>query len=334
MDARAAPRKIGLLLLPQFFCSELGLITEPLVFANWLVQRTLFEWTTLSLDGHPVAASNGIQVAVDGAIANDQEFFAVFVLAGFESKTYANDKRAKDWLRRQSLFGAALAGVQMGSEILAAAGLLSGCRAAVHWDNLEGFRELYPKVDAKAELFAIEPRRLTCAGVTSVTDMMLHWLNELVGTDLVREVSQHMLVTKTRPATESQLSVALESGDSASPQVLEAITIMQRTLEDPICCDEIARMVGLSRRQLERHFKQYTTMAPQKYYIHLRLSKAHRLLQQTNLSVAQVSACTGFDSLEHFSRVYRQKFGRPPSTDRLQSTAAPVMRQIKTFVRK
>jgi AraC family carnitine catabolism transcriptional activator len=57
------------------------------------------------------------------------------------------------------------------------------------------------------------------------------------------------------------------------------------------------------------------------------LAKAHSLLQQTQLSVAQVAACSGFGSLEHFSRTYRARFGCPPSEDRSQVFTAPVMRQ-------
>jgi len=59
----------------------------------------------------------------------------------------------------------------------------------------------------------------------------------------------------------------------------------------------------------------------------MRLIRAHNLLQQTQMSVAQVAACSGFGSLEHFSRTYRARFGCPPSEDRRQAWSAPVMRQ-------
>ena len=59
----------------------------------------------------------------------------------------------------------------------------------------------------------------------------------------------------------------------------------------------------------------------------MRLIRAHNPLQQTQMSVAQVAACSGFGSLEHFSRTYRARFGCPPSEDRRQAWSAPVMRQ-------
>lgn len=48
--------------------------------------------------------------------------------------------------------------------MLAAASLLDGRPAAVHWDNLEGFQEAYPNVKATTQLYTIEPRLITCAG--------------------------------------------------------------------------------------------------------------------------------------------------------------------------
>jgi AraC family carnitine catabolism transcriptional activator len=63
-----------------------------------------------------------------------------------------------------------------------------------------------------------------------------------------------------------------------------------------------------------------------RHYLLQRLAKAHKLLQQTDLSVTEVAVSAGFTSLEHFSRVYRQTFGVSPSGDRQQLTSAPVLR--------
>jgi AraC family carnitine catabolism transcriptional activator len=336
ISPKAAPaaRKVGLLLIPQFSNLGLALVMEPLVLANWLMQRKLFEWTTLSVDGDPVVGTHGMHVPVDAALSDDMEFSAVFVIASFEAKRYAKNRKIKNWLRRQAAFGAELAGIETGAEILAAAGLLDGYSAAIHWDNLEGFQELYPNVNAKDQFYTIERRRLTCAGATSTLDMMLQWIGEREGADLAHEVSQHMQYTQVRYPTDSLLSNANKRPGEASRHVQAAINLMQETVGDPVSCDEIATRVGLSRRQLERLFQHYTSLAPLKYYINLRLARAHKLLQQTDLSVAQVAVGAGYSSLEHFSRVYRDKFGCPPRADRLQSVQAPVMRQAVSPARK
>ena len=102
---------------------------------------------------------------------------------------------------------------------------------------------------------------------------------------------------------------------------------MQQQIDEPLTCSEIAERVGLSQRQLQRHFQQSFGTTMQRHYVTMRLAVAHKLLQQTDLPVTEIAVSTGFASLENFSRVYRACFGRPPSTDRRQSTEAPVFRQ-------
>ncbi len=92
---------------------------------------------------------------------------------------------------------------------------------------------------------------------------------------------------------------------------------------------EIAARIGLSQRQLQRHFRLHLGTTPTRHYTLVRLSKAHKLLQQTDLPVTEIAVGCGFASLENFSRVYRSLFGRAPSRDRRQSTCAPVFRQGK-----
>jgi AraC family carnitine catabolism transcriptional activator len=322
-----APRRVGILVLPQFSNLGLALVIEPMAIANWLSQRTLYEWTVLSIDGEPVQATNGM-IAPTRPVSNETgEFSTIFVVASFEPKKHAKNRKVKAWLRRESVFGAQIGGIETGTEMLAAASLLDGRPAAVHWDNLEGFQEAYPNVKATTQLYTIEPRLITCAGGSGIIDMMLEWIGQHAGTELATEISQHLLHARIRGTSEVQLARTDLDAAPMNEQVSRAIRLMQESVAAPLSCEELAAAVGLSKRQLERQFKQYTATAPLRYYVSLRLATAHKLLQQTELSVSQVAAATGFDSLEHFSRVYKTKFGCPPSRDRSQSWEAPVMRQ-------
>ena len=321
------PRRVGILLMPQFSNLGLALVVEPMALANWLSQRVLYEWSVLSLDGEPVAATNGMRVPARPVTADAGHFSTVFVIASFEAKAHAKSRAAKAWLQRQKAFGAQIGGIETGTEVLAAATLLDGRTAAVHWDNLEGFREAYPKVKATTQLYTIEPRLMTCAGGYAIADMMLEWIGQHAGMDLAAEIGQHLLHPRVRGTGEVQLVRPAANAALVSEQVGQAIRLMQESIAAPVSCEVLAAAVGLSKRQLERQFRRDTATAPLQYYLSLRLAAAHRLLQQTELSVSQVAAASGFDSMEHFSRVYRAKFGCPPSRDRLQSWQAPVMRQ-------
>ncbi|MFJ9992856.1 GlxA family transcriptional regulator [Pseudomonas putida] len=317
------PVRIGILLLPSFSNFGLAALIEPLSIANWLAQRSLFQWTLLSVDGQPVPASNGLLASAQVGIAESPEFDACVVIASFDVHRHARNPALKAWIKRQAAFGAVLVGIETGTELLAAAGTLDGHPAAVHWDNLQGFQESYPRVQACAQLYSLGRRRLTCAGATAVLDMVLNWLDNLAGGNLAREVAMHMLIEQVREPQVPQV----EGYRRQAGKMGRAIELMEQHLEEPLSCEAIAERVSLSRRQLERQFMQHTGLTPLKYYLSLRLARAHNLLQQTRMSVAQVAASAGFGSLEHFSRAYRAKFGCAPSNDRSQVWGAPVMRQ-------
>ncbi|MBT8321172.1 MAG: response regulator, partial [Eudoraea sp.] len=74
-------------------------------------------------------------------------------------------------------------------------------------------------------------------------------------------------------------------------------------------CDALA----MSRSQLYRKFSALSDMTVNQFIITLRLEKARELLATTNLNVSEVAYDTGFKNPAHFSRVFSERFGYPPS---------------------
>jgi AraC family carnitine catabolism transcriptional activator len=329
--AKPAPalpsQRIGFLLLPDFPQICLAAAIEPLFIANWLAGAELYCWETLSLDGRPVRASNGTSVAVDGAVSEDLRFDALFLLASFDVKRQTGDRKLRAWLRRVARHGAVMGAIETGAELLAAAGLLEGQPVAIHWDNLQGFQERHDNAQAVPQLYTMTPGRLTCAGGSAVFDMMLAWIRARHGDALAAEIAGHLLLDRIRAPEEPQPVPGAEPRQIADPVLRQVLALMEQTIEEPLPCPAIAERVGLSMRQLQRLFDRKTGMSPARHYMQIRLSKAHALLQQTDLGVTEIAMSAGFGSLEHFSRVYRARFGIAPSRDRRQIVAAPAMRR-------
>eukprot|EP01032_Pedospumella_encystans_P001702 gene1702-1984_t len=71
------------------------------------------------------------------------------------------------------------------------------------------------------------------------------------------EVKEALCIDRVRSHEERQ-RVALQARFGAlQPKLSEAVTLMEANIEEPLSTDDIANLVGLSRRQLERLFKQY-----------------------------------------------------------------------------
>jgi transcriptional regulator GlxA family with amidase domain len=100
------------------------------------------------------------------------------------------------------------------------------------------------------------------------------------------------------------------------------MALMEANIGEPLTTEDVARLVGMSRRQLERLFRQHLGALPSRWYLELRLERARRLLQESAQSILQIGLSCGFSSAPHFSNAYRSHFGRTPRDERSARAAA------------
>ena len=141
---------------------------EPLRIANRLSGRRLYDWRLVSRDGAPVAASNGIAIQVDAAIAAHEPpgagvLPAVVLCGGLGSEHYQN-KEVFAWLRRWDRRGAQIGALCTGAHVLARAGLLDRHRCTIHWENLPGFIEAFPEIPVTLRPLRDRPQPLHLLG--------------------------------------------------------------------------------------------------------------------------------------------------------------------------
>jgi transcriptional regulator GlxA family with amidase domain len=207
-------------------------------------------------------------------------------------------------------------GVGAGVLWLAEAGALNGARAALPWS-------LYPDVDMRADqallsphLYEIDGARITCCGGAASIDFALTLVDTLFGATVQAQVKEILCVDRVRGPDERQ-RVALQARFGVlQPKLTEAVTLMEANIEEPLSTDEIAQLAGVSRRQLERLFKQYLGSLPSRYYLELRLQRSRQLLRDTNYSIVQVGLMCGFSSGSHFSTAFGALFGNTPREER------------------
>jgi AraC family carnitine catabolism transcriptional activator len=322
-----ASRRVAFIALPSCSGFVLAAAIEPLFIANWLGAHEAYRWSVLSLDGRDVVASNGRAIGVDGAIDHVGDVDAIFVLASFEPKAWAGDRRLIRCLQRAARRGVDVVGVETGGEALARAGLLAERLATVHWDNLDAFKETFGAIRTREQLFTVDRGVCTCAGGTATLDMMLWYIARDHGHDLAQDISEHLLHGAARRPDHPQRQAVPTAPSVPDPVVANAIAAMEAALEEPVASASVAARVGLSLRQLERRFVRALGVTPARYYLALRLRRAPNLLQQSDLRVTEIAFATGFVSLEHFSRCYKSHFGATPSQDRRQAVSSPVPRR-------
>ena len=316
-------RSIVFFLVPEFTMIAFATALDPLRSANRMLGYEAYRWRLASVDGQPVSASNGVQCAVNSSLEDERRKMSgpdrpsmVIVCSGINVESYSN-RSTFAWLREEYNRGVAVGGLCTGAHVLAAAGLLSNKRCAIHWENLPGFSEAFPKANVFADLFEVDQNIYTCAGGTAALDMMLKLIGDDFDDNLVNRVCEQVLTDRVRSPTDRQrLPLRARLGVQNS-KVLTIIELMEANLSEPLSLIEIADDVGLSRRQIERLFRHEMGRSPARYYLEIRLDRARHLLLQSSLPVVEVAVACGFVSASHFSKCYRELYSRSPQQERV-----------------
>lgn len=309
---------IGFLLIPEFAMLPYASVIETLRAANRLAHRELYLWNHISVDGRPTTASNGVQIEAQLCVGTDAHFDYVFVCAGGNPAVFQHPPTFA-WLRQLARRGVKIGGVSGGPYILAHAKLLTGYRFTIHWEHTAAFVEDYPELDLRRSLYEIDRDRLTSSGGIAPLDMMHAVLAFEHGTKLATAVSEWLLQTHVREGTCPQRMPLRERLGIAHAPLLRAVSLMERTIENPVSRNELARVANVSLRHLERLFRQHLGSSLSAYYLGLRLDSARDLLRQTSLSILEIAMARGFISASHFSRSYRARFGIAPALERRQA---------------
>ncbi|MGI9350213.1 MAG: GlxA family transcriptional regulator [Rhizobiaceae bacterium] len=318
-DIPATPRyKIGMLLLDGFNSMAMQAFVDPFRSANYLRANTLYEWDFLSLDGNTVTASNGLNVASLTNITDVSKIYDLLVINTSWSPERFKEARLLNWLRDLSLKGSTLCGLDTGAFVLAFAGLLENRKAAVHYEHIAAFRELFPNIEMGEEIYAMDGEYLTCCGGLASADLALEIIRLQQGMELANAASRYIFHERLRSGNEGQFPDTREPvGYSAPAKLREAIILMERNLEHPLTIGKIAVMVAISQRQLDRIFHKHTGVSPVRYYLEARLDRARGLITQTELPILDVAIACGFSGHAQFTRAYKNRYHITPRQDRI-----------------
>lgn len=325
MNVQTSPlRTVVFHLVPEFTLMAFTSALEALRSANRMLGHEAYRWRLSSLDGQPVAASNGVLLHVNTSTDDERRMIGTpdrptlfFVCGGVNIENHIS-KPLTGIVREVHSRGIAVGGLCTGAYAIAAAGLLSGKRCAIHWENLPGFAEAFPTAEVYADLFEIDGKIHTCAGGTAALDMMLSLIAQDFDDDLVNRICEQMLTDRVRSATDRQRLPLRARLGVQNARVLSIIELMEAHLSEPLSLVEIADHVGLSRRQIERLFRHEMGRSPARYYLEIRLDRARHLLVQSSLPVVEIAIACGFVSASHFSKCYRELYAKSPQQERAE----------------
>lgn len=81
---------------------------------------------------------------------------------------------------------------------------------------------------------------------------------------------------------------------------------------EPLTLNSIADVLCVSPYYASHVFKQQTGISPIQFMINCRIGEAQNLLIASDYSATQISTMVGYDSINHFSAIFKKKVGMAP----------------------
>ena len=278
----------------------------------------LFDVTLVSANGNTMNSFNGVPIKVDQSIDDPEQFDVIFIPAIVDaSSTFIIDKKydvksVNRWLRTQFRGGAYLVSVCAGAFILAATGLLDGHSATTHWAFTTPFQQAFPKIQLKAENMLIEEGRLiTAGGITAYYDMALHLVRLFGSAELASLCSKIFLIDsgRTMQTPYELMDHRFHHGDAIIEQAQQFIHENYKT---PLSIAQLADELHLGERTFLRRFKKAAGMTPSEYVQKVRIEAAKQRLEQTRLSIDEITWEVGYTDSTAFRRLFKKQLDLTP----------------------
>ena len=315
---------VGIVVLPDFTLLALANFVEALRLAGDIGDRSEQQWchwAFMTAANSPVRASCGLEISPTRALADPKAFDYVAVVGGLLHERQEYPREAMGYLTAAAAAGMPLIGVCTGSFALAEAGLMDGYRCCVHGYHEEEFLIRYPQANVETrDIFVVDRDRITCAGGFSAFDMAGFLLERHCGRARATKILHHAVLDKFRNARHPQLPLADPYFRVKDERLRRAVFLMEQHLSVPVSVPWIAGTVGMSERQFSRLFTRQFGVPPARHYRELRLNHGHWLLLNTSRTLTDIASACGFNDSAHFTRCFKDRYGKVPSAVRTKSS--------------
>ncbi|QBX57536.1 helix-turn-helix domain-containing protein [Nocardioides seonyuensis] len=313
--------RVGVLLYDGCFAAEAMSVMDMLTVANRVAQFSgqpeRFAVSAVGVDAGPVSTSGGTAIhARRISYALD-----LLVVPGFDfgpgqggvPDDLACWRREVGVLRRASERGVPVASICVGAFLLGAAGLLDGRRATTAWLVADELARRHPLATVEAAAVLVEDGPVTTTGAFSASsDLALHLARLHAGPDIARATARLTLTRTDRSSQSPYVDESLARRSRGAFSTAVRAHLLDR-IDEAYDLAALAAHFHVSTRTLLRRFRAETNQTPLDFIQSARIGRAKRLLETTDLGVAEVSAAVGYLDPASFRRLFASHVGMSPS---------------------
>jgi transcriptional regulator GlxA family with amidase domain len=201
----------------------------------------------------------------------------------------------------------------IGAFLLAGTGLLDGKSATTHWQLAAEFRRLFPAVHLLEDKIITEENEIyTSGGAYSWLNLILHLIEKYAGREVAVLCSKGFQIDIER---DSQSPFIIFSGqkDHRDEAIKTAQEFIEKNTRSRITLGQLASLVCLGRRNLERRFKKATGNSVMEYIQRVKMEVVKKNLETSRLGVNEAMDRVGYSDPKAFRVIFKKVTGMSPS---------------------
>jgi transcriptional regulator GlxA family with amidase domain len=216
------------------------------------------------------------------------------------------------WIIQQYRQGAEVASLCLGAFLLASTGLLTGRKCTTHWAAANDFRRMFPEVElVENRLITDEHGIYSSGGAFSYLNLVLYLIEKYAGRDMAVLCAKVFQIDIER-VSQSAFVIFNGQKEHGDEPVKRAQTYIEDNYQEKITVDQLADMLALSRRNLERRFKKATANSVVEYIQRVKVEAAKNSLESSRENVNEVMYNVGYTDPKAFRDTFKRITGLSP----------------------
>ncbi len=216
------------------------------------------------------------------------------------------------WIKNHYLAGAEVASLCLGAFLLASTGLLNGKTCATHWLAANEFRRMFPEVNLVTERIITDEQGIySSGGAFSYLNLILYLIEKYAGRDMAVLSAKVFAIQIER---DNQLSFIIFQGQKGHEDeaIKKAQEFIEEHYQDKITVDQLASMLAMSRRSLERRFRKATCNTVTEYIQRVKIEAAKKSFETSRKNINEVMYDVGYYDHKAFRTTFKKITGLPP----------------------
>ena len=228
------------------------------------------------------------------------------LLCGDFPKAIARNKKYADWVMKQYRGSAEIVCLCVGSFFLASTGLLDDRKCAVHWAAKNEFKSMFPQVNVVDDTIITDEKGIyTCGGGYSYLNLLLYILEKHLGRE-ISILASKMFEIDIERKSQNPFVIFMGQKRHGDEIVLKAQEFIENNPSKTFSVDDVCKRLAVSRRTLERRFKQCTANSIVEYIQRVKVEFAKKHLETGKKTVNEIIYETGYNDIDAFRRIFKK----------------------------